>query len=143
MRGNPHPPPPPTFPRGTCTSYVPPWQGVICSNEDDEARVVGLDLGAAGLTFPLGGVLPRSTQELCHKSGVDCAGFPPNSCAVFGEYARMSLDPSHIGECLDCAGVNRGALIAVLVIGMIVVIVAGIIYVRANDSPHSAPSISH
>ena len=87
--------------------------------------------------LPPGGVLPATVSQLCFKSKGTCHGFPPDSCAVFGPDARMGYNPNQLGQCLSCEGVNRGLLVAVIIIVSILVVVFGILYVflvsGAND----------
>ena len=83
------------------------------------------------LTLPPSGAIPSSVNALCTKSGVNCIGLPPHSCAVFGPDARLSFDPHRIGDCLSCAGANRGALAAVLVLCIISIVALGGLYLRA------------
>ena len=75
--------------------------------------------GSAGIWLPVNGRLPSSTYSLCSAFGigstaVECVGMPPNSCAVFGPNARLSVNPNQLGMCLGCFGENRNLTYALL-----------------------------
>ena len=67
--------------------------------------------GSVGIWLPVNGRIPSSTYSLCSAFGigssVECVGMPPNSCAVFGPNARLSVNPNQLGVCLGCFGENR------------------------------------
>ena len=101
-------------PCGTCPGCAP-WYGVTC--EANSKKITKVDLvsertnGSVGIWLPVNGRIPSSTYSLCSAFGigssVECVGMPPNSCAVFGPNARLSVNPNQLGVCLGCFGENR------------------------------------
>ena len=107
------------------------WWGVTCTS-GASPQIESLDLRNNTLSIPLGGVLPTSVQKLCFDpaSGVDCHGFPPHSCAVFGASARLSADPKQLGVCLSCEGMNKGLTLLMLVIAVVTGGAAAVRYIH-------------
>jgi len=114
-------------PCGVCPG-CDPWTGIICPDgTGDNVDVRQINLVGHGLRLPPGGDLPRNIFMMCvdPQSGVECAGFPPESCKVFGPEARLNADPRRYGNCLDC---NAGTL-AVSILAVIGGFVAMVMYI--------------